>query len=150
MVDALQAAAHQVEAPTTLVLTPTPATHHTPVLDRATHHTLVEDAHQVDAVQAPATQHHSLCMEGVDLTTQAGPQVAAVASTQDIQLAGASRPFPEASQTLPLCTGHVVHQLVEDVGPAVEVNGVPHTLYQCLPMEDVDLAVLPMELWWEA
>jgi len=104
----------------------------------------VEDAHQVAAVQAPATQHHNPC------TTQAGLQEqVAAASTQVIQLA--FQPFLEASQTLeclPQCTGHVAHQLVEDVGPAMEVDGVqfPHTLYQGLLMEDVDLAVLPMEL----
>lgn len=129
----------------------------------------MEDAHQVAAVQVPATLPHSPCMEGVHRTTQAGLQVAAVASTQAFQLVAADiildlledlpifRPFLEASQTLeclPRCTGHVVHQVVEDVGPKVEVEvalqedavQVPHTLHHGLHTEDVDLAVLLMEL----
>jgi len=116
-------------------------------------------------------------MEEVHHTTQAGLQVAAVVSTQAFQLVAAdtildfleeaSQPFLEASQTLPRCTGHVVHQVVEDVGPAVEVEDappadavqvphtlhhdlhteeVPHTLHNGLHTEDVDQAVLPMAL----
>jgi len=111
-------------------------------------------------------------MEGVHHTTQAGLQVAAAASTQAFQLVAAaastqafqlvaadtildfleeaSQPFLEASQILPQCTGHVVHQVVEDVGPAVEVEDalpadvvqVHPTLHHSLCMEDVDLAVL--------
>jgi len=117
-------------------------------------------------------------MEGVHHTTQAGLQAAAAASTQAFHLVAAvgstqafqlvatdtildfleeaSQLFLEASQTLPLCTGHVVHQVAEDVGPAVEVEDalpadavqVHHTLHHGLCTEDVDLAVLllPMEL----
>lgn len=91
-------------------------------------------------------------MEGVHLTTQAGLQVAAVASTQAFQLAdiildfleGAFRPYLAASRTLeclPQFIGHVVHQVHQ--ADAVQV---PHTLHHSQYTEDVDLEVLPMEL----
>lgn len=93
-------------------------------------------------------------MEGVPRTTQAGLQVAAVASTQAFQLVaadiildfleGAFRPYLAASQTLeclPQCIGHVVHQVHQ--ADAVQV---PHTLHHSQYMEGVDLEVLPMEL----
>jgi len=102
-------------------------------------------------------------MEGVHHTAQAGPQVEAAVSTRAFQLVAAAdiilefqeealRPFLGASQTLeclPRCTGHVVHLVEEDVGPAVSVEDgvqVPYTLHHSLHTEDVDLAVLPMEL----
>lgn len=106
-------------------------------------------------------------MEGVHHTTQAGLQGEAVVSTQAFQLVpadiiqdfqeGAFQLFLGASQTLeclPQCTGHVVHLVVEDVGPAVEVEDAPpedavqdpHTQHHSLHTEDVDLAVFPMEL----
>jgi len=68
-------------------------------------------------------------MEEVHHTAQAGPQVEAAVSTQAFHLVAAVdiildfqeealRPFLEAFQILE-CLPHVVHQLEEDVGPAV-------------------------------